>query len=86
MQYGLGSGTPQPRETGKKSGQAGEASCHCWGGLEEEGQTAIGISFSAHMGSLRAGYLWHRLQVARHQFSQLWETGHLLCRLRAVVA
>ena len=26
---------------------------HCWGGREKEGQTTIGISFPAHMWTLR---------------------------------
>ena len=43
MCYGLGSGTPQQREPGKRSGPT-EASCHGWGGREEEGRTAVGIS------------------------------------------
>ena len=34
----------QAREPGRRFGPAKEARCHCWGGLEEEGQTAIGIS------------------------------------------
>lgn len=39
---------PQPRELGRRSGPAGEASRHCWGRQEEEGGTAIGLSFLAH--------------------------------------
>ena len=45
---GLESGTPQPREPGRRSGLTGEARRHCWGGREEEGQTAMGISLHTH--------------------------------------
>ena len=31
MCCGLGSGTPQQREPGRRSGTAGEARYHCWG-------------------------------------------------------
>ena len=47
--YQLGSGTPQQREPGRRFGPAGEARCHCWGGREEEGWTAIGISLHTCM-------------------------------------
>ena len=42
---------PQPRESGKSAPI--EARHHCWGGQEEEGQTAIGIYFLAHVQTLR---------------------------------
>ena len=43
MCHGLGSGTPQQREPGRRSGPRGEARRHCWGGREEK-LTTIGIS------------------------------------------
>ena len=42
--------------------------CHCWGGQEEEGQTAIGM-FLQHMDSQRVG---------------LWAVRHLLGGLQVV--
>ena len=41
------------REPGRRSRLAGERRHHCWGGQEEEGWTAIGISFSEHGQTLR---------------------------------
>ena len=79
--HGLGSGMPQPREPRRRSGPAREARHHCWGGQEEEGQTAIGISFPVHTGSQRLGYLWHRLWVVRDHLLRLQETVCLLCGL-----
>ena len=45
-----GSRVPQPREPRRRCGPIGEARHHHWGGQQEEGLTAIGISFSAHGG------------------------------------
>ena len=50
--YGLGSGTPRQREPRRRSGPVGKARCLCWGELEQEGQTTIGISLLPCMGSL----------------------------------
>ena len=47
VHLGLGSRTTPLRETRKRPGPIGEIRHHCWGGQEEEGQTPIGISFSA---------------------------------------
>ena len=56
---GLGSEVLQLREPGRRSGPTGEAKHHYWGGQEEEGQIAIGISFSAHVQTLGGwGYGW----------------------------
>ena len=48
-----GSRMPEPREPGRRSRPAGNARHHCWGGWEEEGWTAIGISFPVHAQDLR---------------------------------
>ena len=42
------SGMPWQRELGRGSGPTGEARRHCWGGQEQEGWTAIGISLRRH--------------------------------------
>ena len=55
VHHGLGSGIPQLRETGRRSGPTGEARCHCWGGQEDEGCTAIGISFFGRVHRLSEG-------------------------------
>ena len=52
MRWG-GSGTPWPMEPRRRSGPAGEARCRCWGGREQEGQTAIGISLCMCARALR---------------------------------
>ena len=68
----LGSGAPELRKPGRRSGHTGEARCHCWGGQEEKGQTAIGVSFSEYpqtlgrwgyrqQGASCTGYRWRRL-------------------------
>ena len=54
----------------RRSGPTGKARHHCWGGQEEEGWIAIGISFSALTQTWRA-----ELQAARH----------LLCGLQVAV-
>ena len=51
--YGLGSGTPWQREPHRRFRPSGEARRHCWGGGEEEGQTAIGISLRMRGHALR---------------------------------
>ena len=81
---GIGSGVPQLRETRRQPGPVGETRHQSWGWQEEEEWTTIGIYFSAHMhtGFQRAGYLWHRRQVARGHFLELWETGDFLGRIR----
>ena len=89
MYYDLGSGTPQLREARKRSGHIGEARCHCWGGQEEEGRTIIGISFPAHVHTIRrqgtSGTDRTCLSYGRmrHFLCRLREAGHLLCELRA---
>ena len=62
--YGLGSVMPWQRESRRRSEPVGEARCHCWGGREEEGRTAIGISLCTSSWALRGqdasgtGYGW----------------------------
>ena len=46
--YGRVSGMPLQRELGRGPGPTGEARRHCWGGQEQEGWTAIGISLRRH--------------------------------------
>ena len=48
--HGLGSRVPQSRDDERRPGPTEEVRGHCWGRQEEEGWTAIGISFSAHCG------------------------------------
>lgn len=74
---GLGSGAPQLREPGRKSGPAEEARRLCWGGQEKEGQDVMECQ-------CKLRHLWHRLRMARHHLCSLQAMGHLLCRLRAV--
>ena len=89
---GLGSGVPQAGEQrATAKGTQEEVWAHrrsklaLWGGQEEEGQTAIGISVPANACRLtEAGHLWHRLQVVRHHLCRLQVAGHLLCGLRAL--
>ena len=78
MCHGLGSETPQPRELGRRSGSAGEARHHCWGGQGKEGQSAIGIAFLCMCRNSEAGSISHRLWVARNHLLSLQETGCLL--------
>ena len=40
-------------EPRRRSGPAGEARCRCWGGREQEGQTAIGLSLCMCARALR---------------------------------
>ena len=44
VEHKLGSGTPQPKEPGRRSGPEGEARCHCWGWQDGAGWIAIGTS------------------------------------------
>ena len=80
------SGAPQPREPRKRSGPAGEARHHCWGG-REEGQITIGISFSAQVCTLGVGRgllrevrcllqgLWLAVQAKHNGAPLAWSTG-----------
>ena len=64
MGWGVETREEELRKLRRRSGSAGEARCHCWGGQEEEEWTTIGISFTAHMQTLRgrdtsgADYRW----------------------------
>ena len=53
------------REPGRRSRLAGERRHHCWGGQEEEGWTAIGISFPMHAQTLRA---WGKLSGTSYRW------------------
>ena len=69
VHHRLGRGTTWQKEPGRRSIPSEEARCHCWGGREEEGKTAIGNSLnwsmSMSVGSERKGCLWPRLLVRR---------------------
>ena len=84
--YRLGSGMPQQREPGGRSGSPGEARCHCWGGQEKEGRTAIGNSLcpSLHTHAHRlseGGAALEQAMCGKKPLAHLGETRHFLCRL-----
>ena len=91
--YGLGSETPRQVEPGRRSGPTGEGRCHCWGGQEKEGQTAIGLSLLLNMhvhacrlseggeALVQAMGALVQLTDSKKPLAHLGETGCFLCRL-----
>jgi len=76
---------PWQREPGKRSGHAGEARSHCWGGQEDEGWTAIGNSLHqrGHMPTDLEGRV-DLVQAARGKkpLARLGQIGQFSCRLQ----
>ena len=80
-------------EIREKSEPTGEARHHCWGGENEEGKTAIGISLHTRARVLRGqgasgtGYRWREPTCSDYvRFAsflcRLWVAGQFLCGLR----
>ena len=88
---------PQQKEPRRRPGPGGEAKCRCGRGQEEEGWTAIGISFSVHALDLHCGapLAWAvggQVPLARAKdnrgnlFHGLWLAGCLLHGLQVAGA
>ena len=73
-------GTPWQREPRRKSRPAGEARRHCWGGQEEEGQTAC-TRACAYRQALRGWDGSVQALVSEKPLACLGDTGQFLFRL-----
>ena len=86
--------SPEPREPERRSEPTGGARCHCWGGQENKGWTAIGIfSLVTHrlsdggapLGQATDGKaLLAWVTGNRAPLCGLCMAGHLMCGLRAL--
>ena len=78
--YRLGSGMLWQREPQGRSEPVGEARCLCWGGQEQERQTAIGISLKTH--GFRGWVPLVQALGGQKTLAQAQEPGSFLCRLK----